>query len=54
MIKVANVNGTVYVYGGQAKQRSDQTSDWWSKFIWLDTGPVLKYSRQRLPDSGSH
>jgi hypothetical protein len=29
--KVANVNGTVYVYGGQATQQSGQDANTWSE-----------------------
>ena len=29
--QVANINGTVYIYGGQATQESGQTSNTWSK-----------------------
>lgn len=35
--QVANVNGTVYIYGGNAKQSSGQTSDTWNNdFVSLD------------------
>ena len=29
---VANVNGTLYIYGGNSKSSSSQTSNTWSKF----------------------
>lgn len=31
IMKVANVNGTVYIYGGQATTESGQTENTWSK-----------------------
>ncbi|PBP26958.1 cell wall anchored protein [Diplocarpon rosae] len=35
--QIANVNGTVYIYGGQAKQESGQSSDTWNNnFLTLD------------------
>jgi len=35
--QVANVNGTVYIYGGNSKQSSDQTYDTWNNdFLSLD------------------
>ena len=29
--KAAHLNGTLYIYGGQAKRTKDQTTDTWSK-----------------------
>ncbi|KAL2067179.1 hypothetical protein VTL71DRAFT_1603 [Oculimacula yallundae] len=35
--QIANVNGTVYIYGGQAKSTSGQTTDTWNNnFLTLD------------------
>lgn len=34
---VANVNGTVYMYGGRAKTESGQTANTWSKWRSFDT-----------------
>jgi hypothetical protein len=31
IMTVANVNGTVYIYGGQATTQSGQTANTWSK-----------------------
>jgi hypothetical protein len=29
--EAAQLNGTLYIYGGQAKTKQDQTTDTWSK-----------------------
>jgi hypothetical protein len=54
-MKVANVNGTVYIYGGQATTQSGQTANTWSKYHTIYAGSVNAKlpSRQRLSDIGS-
>lgn len=43
--KVANVNGTVYIYGGQATTQSGQTENVWSKLSHIiDAGNLMLIS----------
>ncbi|KAK0104661.1 hypothetical protein ONS95_004936 [Cadophora gregata] len=45
--QIANVNGTVYIYGGQAKSASGQTTDTWSKQFNMHTSLLVL----TLPDN---
>ena len=50
---VANVNGTVYIYGGQATTQSGQSANTWSSYAQnLDGEFNTDYFRQRLPHFG--
>lgn len=51
--KAAQLNGTLYIYGGQAKTTEDQTTDTWSKLLKhaLRERCAHKNTRQQLPNS---